>query len=226
MLRPALAVGIAGGTGSGKTTIVRAIYEALEDEAALLDQDSYYRDLAHLPPAERRQVNFDHPDAFDNELMLQHLAELIAGNPIEKPVYDYGGHVRTREVIRIEPRDVILVDGILLLSDARLRTVLNLKVFIDVAESVRFVRRLRRDTRERKRTVRAVLRQYVNTVRPMHEAYVQPSKRYADIVLHGREQQRTQIAKLLDEIRAEVIRRRSLNFDTCASDDIGQRPMN
>ncbi|MBA2246268.1 MAG: uridine kinase, partial [Gemmatimonadetes bacterium] len=139
-------IGIAGGTGSGKTTVARRIYESLHlDSAVFLDQDSYYRELDHLPLEERRTINFDHPDSLDNDLLVEQLQRLIAGEPIEKPLYDFAAHTRAPETQRVEPRDVILVEGILLFVDARLRELFDLKIFVDTEADVRFIRRLRRD---------------------------------------------------------------------------------
>ncbi|CAN5370111.1 uridine kinase [soil metagenome] len=177
-------IGIAGGTGSGKTTVARRIYESLHlDSAVFLDQDSYYRELDHLPLEERRTINFDHPDSLDNDLLVEQLQRLIAGEPIEKPLYDFAAHTRAPETQRVEPRDVILVEGILLFVDARLRELFDLKIFVDTEADVRFIRRLRRDLELRGRTIDSVIDQYLTTVRPMHFEFVEPSKRYADIIL-------------------------------------------
>lgn len=177
-------IGIAGGTGSGKTTVARRIYESLHlDAAVFLDQDSYYKDLAHLPLEERKQLNFDHPDALDNALLVEHLERLVARQPIDKPTYDFAAHTRAAETVRIEPRDVILVEGILLFVEPRLRELFDLKIFVDTEADVRFIRRLRRDLELRGRTVDSVIEQYLTTVRPMHFEFVEPSKRYADIIL-------------------------------------------
>lgn len=179
-----LIIGIAGGTGSGKTTVARKIYESLHlDSAVFLDHDSYYRDLGHLPLAERKGVNFDHPDALDNELLVEQLDALARREPIEKPLYDFAIHSRTGETERITPRDVVLVEGILLLADPELRRRFDLKIFVDTEPDVRFIRRLRRDLELRGRTLDSVIEQYLGTVRPMHWEFVEPSKRYADIIL-------------------------------------------
>ncbi len=178
------AIGIAGGTGSGKTTVARRIYESLHlDSAVFLDQDSYYRRLDHLPLEERRKINFDHPDSLDNDLLVEQLQQLVAGEPIQKPLYDFAAHTRAAETQRVEPRDVILVEGILLFVDPRLRELFDLKIFVDTEADVRFIRRLRRDLELRGRTIDSVIDQYLTTVRPMHFEFVEPSKRYADIIL-------------------------------------------
>jgi len=177
-------IGIAGGTGSGKTTVARRIYESLHlDSAVFLDQDSYYRDLAHLPLEERRQLNFDHPDALDNELLVQHLRALVDRYPIAKPTYDFIAHTRADATIRVEPRDIVLVEGILLFVEPRLRDLFDLKIFVDAEADVRFIRRLRRDIEVRGRSLESVIEQYLSTVRPMHFEFVEPSKRWADVIL-------------------------------------------
>ncbi|MBW3630143.1 MAG: uridine kinase [Gemmatimonadetes bacterium] len=177
-------IGIAGGTGSGKSTVARRLYESLHlDSAVFLDHDSYYRDLDQLPLEERKKVNFDHPDSLDNELLVQQLQALIERRPIDKPVYDFAAHTRARETARVEPRDVILVEGILLFVQESLRELFDLKIFVDTDADVRFIRRLARDLELRGRTIDSVIDQYLTTVRPMHFEFVEPSKRWADIIL-------------------------------------------
>lgn len=177
-------IGIAGGTGSGKTTVARRIYESLQlDSAAFIDHDAYYKELGHLPLEERTLINFDHPDSLDNDLLVHHLEELIAGRAVEKPVYDFTAHTRSAETVCIHPRDVILVDGILLFAEPRLRALFDLKIFVDTEADVRFIRRLRRDLELRGRSVDSVIEQYLATVRPMHFEFVEPTKRYADVIL-------------------------------------------
>lgn len=179
-----LVIGIAGGTGSGKTTVARRIYESLHlDSAVFLDHDSYYHDLSHLAREERVKVNFDHPDALDNDLLIEHLDQLIRREPIRKPVYDFAAHTRTRETALVEPRDVVLVEGILLFAERELRERFDLKIFVDTEADVRFIRRLRRDLELRGRTLDSVVEQYLGTVRRMHFEFVEPSKRYSDIIL-------------------------------------------
>jgi uridine kinase len=178
-----LVIAVAGGSGSGKTTVARAIDEAVHRDSVLVEQDAYYKDLGHLPLEERKKVNFDHPDAFDTELMIAQLQLLASGQAIEKPTYDYAAHTRAEVTVRVVPRDVILVEGILLFADARLRQLFDIKVFVDVADDVRFIRRLQRDVVERGRTMDSVIQQYLTTVRPMHLEFVEPSKRWADIIL-------------------------------------------
>lgn len=183
MTKP-FAIGIAGGTGSGKTTVARRLYESLHlDSAVFLDQDSYYRDLGHLSLDERKKVNFDHPSSLDNDLLVEHLRCLCDGRAIDKPLYDFAAHTRTAQTVRVEPRGIILVEGILLFVEESLRELFDLKIFVDTEADVRFIRRLRRDLELRGRTIDSVIDQYLNTVRPMHFEFVEPSKRYADIIL-------------------------------------------
>jgi uridine kinase len=185
-VRP-LTIGFAGGTASGKTTAARRLVERLADHPiAFLDQDSYYRDLSHLPLAERTSFNFDHPDAFDTDLFVQHLRELKQGRPVEKPVYSFVQHSRTADTMRVNPGDVVIAEGILVLALEPVRRELDMKVFVDADDDVRVIRRLSRDIKERGRDFDGVIAQYFRTVRPMHYGFVEPSKRYADIIIpHG-----------------------------------------
>jgi uridine kinase len=179
-----LIVGVAGGTGAGKTTVARAIIEAVgPGRVAVLPEDAYYREFRHLPEAERIAINWDHPDAIEVELLLDHLQRLAAGAAIQRPVYDFTAYARSSETIVVEPRPVVLVEGILLYVDPRLRNLCDVKVFVDTDADLRFIRRLRRDVTERGRTVESVVTQYLKTVRPMHLAFVEPSKRFADIIV-------------------------------------------
>ena len=201
-------IGVVGGSGSGKTTVARAIYDFLGMDAAFIDQDAYYRDLLHLPLEERRRINFDHPDAFDTALLVEHLTRLQQGLPIQKPTYDFAAHTRAPATVEIHPRDVILIDGILLFADARLRPLFDIKIFVDVAEDVRFIRRLQRDVAERGRTMDDVIRQYLTTVRPMHLEFVEPSKRYADMILPEGGHNRIGVEMILARVELELNRRR------------------
>jgi uridine kinase len=179
-----LMVGIAGGTGSGKTTVAHAIVEALgSDNVALIPQDAYYKDLSNLPFEERTRLNYDHPDAFDNDLLLEHLQQLRNGQAIDMPVYDYTLHTRTNRTIRVEHKPVVVLEGIHVLVDARIRDVLDIKVFVHTDPDVRVLRRIMRDIHERGRTVESVYEQYLTTVKPMHDAFIEPSKRYADLII-------------------------------------------
>jgi uridine kinase len=177
-------IGISGGTGSGKTTIAQKIISSIGDSnVAYLQQDSYYLNLDAMPLDQRHQANFDHPDAFDGELMLHNLEDLCAGKSIDRPVYDFVTHSRKLETIRVEPLPVIIVDGILIFYDARMRSLMDIKIFVDCEADIRFIRRLERDIRFRGRTVESVIEQYLTTVRPMHMQFVAPCMRYADIIL-------------------------------------------
>jgi uridine kinase len=177
-------VGVAGGTGSGKTTVAREILRrAGTDQISLIQHDAYYKDLSDLPLAQRAMQNFDHPDALDNGLLITHLQRLKAGRPVEIPVYDFTTHTRTTETLRVEPHRVILVEGILLFSDEALRQLMDVKIYVDTDSDIRFIRRLQRDIAERGRTTESVIRQYLATVRPMHQEFVEPSKRYADVII-------------------------------------------
>ncbi|MEZ4469982.1 MAG: uridine kinase [bacterium] len=181
---PIVVLGIAGGTGSGKTTVARAIVQRVGlDRVAYLEHDSYYHDLSHLPLEARRQVNFDHPDAFDTGLLIEHLHALRAGRPVDKPVYSYTESVRAAASERVLPRPLVVVEGILILENAALRSLLDVKIFVDTDDDIRLMRRLRRDTVERGRAMDHVLGQYEATVRPMHMAFVLPSRRHADVII-------------------------------------------
>ena len=181
--RPLL-IGIAGGTGSGKSTVARNVAAALGSAAvAFIEMDAYYWDLARMPLDDRNRANFDHPGAFDLDLLAEHLAALSQGNAVEMPVYDYRQHVRAPGSRRVEPGEVVVVDGLLLFADERLRRVLDVKVFVDADADIRLVRRIQRDVAERGRSLDSILDQYLATVHPMHLQFVEPSKRYADIIV-------------------------------------------
>jgi len=182
-MRP-ITIGVAGGTGSGKTTVALKILERVGfDQVAYVPHDAYYRDASDLPPAERAQLNFDHPDSLDNDLMIEHLNLLKAGQAVEIPVYDFKTHSRLSETRRIEPQPVILVEGILIFADKRLRDLMDMKIYVDTDADLRFIRRLERDIEERGRSAQSVINQYLRTVRPMHLEFVEPSKRYADVII-------------------------------------------
>ena len=177
-------IGVAGGTASGKTTVSDAILERVgRDRIAYIEHDSYYRDLSYLPLEERRKLNVDHPDALETKLLVSHLRQLQAGDAIEVPVYDFATYQRRHTTRHVEARRVILVEGILIFVDKELREMMDIKLYVDTDADLRFIRRLQRDIRERGRTVEMVIKQYLNTVRPMHLEFVEPSKRYADVII-------------------------------------------
>jgi uridine kinase len=179
-----LVIGIAGGTGSGKTTVANVILERVgAKHIAYLPHDAYYKDILDLPAAQRDMINFDHPNSLDTDLMIKHIQALKNGKSIELPVYDFKTHSRTTQTIHIQPQQVILVEGILIFVDAVLRKLCDVKIFVDTAADIRFIRRLQRDIEERGRTTTSVVRQYLDTVRPMHLEFVEPSKRYADVII-------------------------------------------
>ncbi len=179
-----IVIGIAGGSGSGKTTIAHAMLEELgHDRAVLILHDSYYRDLSHLSPEQRGAQNFDHPDALETALLVRHLEALLRGEAIDKPLYDFTTHTRRAETEHVEPRPVILVEGVLVLAEPTLRERMDLKIYVDTDADLRIMRRLERDIRERGRTMESVFAQYLASVRPMHLRYVEPSRAFADLVI-------------------------------------------
>jgi uridine kinase len=184
MMEKPIIIGVAGGTASGKTSVSTKILELIGPERlAFIEHDSYYRDLSHLPLEERKIFNFDHPDALENELLISHLNSLLQGQPVMVPVYDFASYIRTDQLRRVEARRVILVEGILIFADKALRDLMDIKIYVDTDADLRFIRRLQRDVVERGRSVSHVIEQYLNTVRPMHLEFVEPSKRYADMVI-------------------------------------------
>ena len=179
-----LVIGIAGGSGSGKTTVAQEILQRVgPSRIAFLQHDSYYKDLSGLPPAQRAAVNFDHPNSLETELLTHHIACLRDNQPVEVPVYDFSTHSRTTQTFTVQPRRVILVEGILIFTEAALRDMFDVKIFVDTDSDLRFIRRLERDIAERGRTTESVIKQYQLTVRPMHMEFVEPSKRYADVII-------------------------------------------
>jgi uridine kinase len=179
-----LIIGIAGGTGSGKSTVARNVAQALSTSSvAFIDMDAYYRNFSHVPLDERRQINWDHPDAFDWELLLAQLTALVAGQSIDKPVYDFVSHTRSTRSMRIPAADVVVIDGILLFVEPQVRDLCDVKVFVDADADIRLIRRIRRDVAKRGRTLEDVIDQYLTTVQPMHLQFVEPSKRYADVIV-------------------------------------------
>lgn len=203
-------IGICGGTGSGKTTIARKIVETVgADSVILLEQDAYYHDLAAMPLDERHQANFDHPNSHDNALLAEHLRQLKSGNAVEMPVYDFKTHTRTAEVKVLTPKPVVIIEGILIFAEKQLLDTLDIRVFVDTPDDIRFIRRLKRDISERGRTVESVIAQYFATVRPMHMEFVESSKRYADIIVPEGGQTDVSIKLLCGMVREKLREERS-----------------
>ncbi|AEB11717.1 uridine kinase [Marinithermus hydrothermalis] len=198
-------IGIAGGTGSGKTTVTERVIETVgRDRVALVPMDNYYKDQSHLPFEERTRINYDHPAAFDTGLLLEHLEALMNGVPIEMPLYSFTEHVRLLETATVAPAPVVVIEGILALYDEHLRRLMDLKVFVDADPDVRFIRRLERDIRERGRTLESVIRQYLEFVRPMHLSFVEPTKRYADVIIPRGGHNQPALEMLVSRIRTLI----------------------
>ncbi|MBO0421162.1 uridine kinase [Vagococcus fluvialis] len=179
-----IVIGVTGGSGSGKTSVSRAILNALPNHSILLfEQDSYYKDQSHLSFEERLNTNYDHPLAFDTDLLIEHLKELMNYQTIKKPVYDYEAHTRSKEVVIQEPKEVIIVEGILILEDERLRDLMDIKVYVDTEDDIRIIRRIKRDIEDRGRSLDSVIDQYLSVVKPMHSQFIEPTKKYADIIV-------------------------------------------
>ncbi len=184
MMQKPILIGITGGTGSGKSTVSKEIFKFIEEsDITIIEQDSYYKDQSNLSFEERVKTNYDHPFAFDNELLIQHLNDLIEGKSIEKPIYDFERHNRKKETILVEPKNIIILEGILILFEKEIRDLLDIKIFVDTDSDVRVIRRIQRDIEDRGRTLSSVIYQYMNTVRPAHLQFVEPTKRYADIII-------------------------------------------
>jgi len=200
-----LVVGVAGGTGAGKTTISQAILDDVgRDRIAYIQHDAYYRDLGHLTMAQRREQNMDHPNALETELLLEHLTLLRRGEAVLVPVYDFAAYRRTERTTLVEPRPVILVEGILVLATPELRDELDVKVYVDADADIRLVRRLQRDILERGRDLQTVIAQYLDTVRPMHLQFVEPSKRYADVIIPEGGRNRVALEMICARLRASL----------------------
>jgi uridine kinase len=200
-----LVIGICGGTGSGKTTITDRIIEALSLESVqVLQQDHYYKDLPQMPVDERARQNFDHPESIDTPLFVEHVRGLREGKPIARPVYDFTKHARKVETMRLEPRPALIVEGILIFESKALRELMDVKIFVDTDADIRFIRRLGRDIRERGRTAESVIQQYMSTVRPMHMEFVEPSKRYADVIIPEGGHNEVGIDLVIQKIRSLV----------------------
>lgn len=184
MSKRPVVIGIAGGSCSGKTSVTRAIYDVFRDHSVVvIEQDYYYKNQSHMTFEQRLETNYDHPLAFDNDLLIEHINLLLEYKPVEKPVYDYVQHTRSAEVIHVAPKDVIIVEGILVLEDERLRNLMDIKLFVDTDSDLRIIRRIQRDIKERGRTADSVIEQYLSAVRPMHNMFIEPTKRYADVII-------------------------------------------
>jgi len=199
--RPVI-IGISGGTGSGKTTVAKQVASSLQDESVIIiHHDSYYHDRARIPRTERARLNYDHPEAFDTPLLVKHVERLLAGQPIQKPIYDFKTHTRSPRRETVKPADVILLEGILVLDDERLRRMMDIRIYVEADDDERFIRRLHRDIEVRGRTVESAIEQYLDTVKPMHLEFVAPSKRYADIIIPGGGYNEIAIDLLVTKIR-------------------------
>jgi len=198
-------VGVAGGSGSGKTTVVQEIIRSLgSDQVSCIQHDSYYHDRSDVPVDERVNINYDHPDALETPLLAEHLTQLLAGRTVEVPVYDFNHHTRRAETVPVRPRPAIIVEGILILADKQLRELMDIKVFVDADADLRIMRRIERDISERGRSLESIIRQYLQSVRPMHLEFVEPSKRYADIILPEGGYNRVAVDMLVTKIRSIV----------------------
>lgn len=198
-------IGVAGGSGSGKTTVVDAIIDALgADHVSCIQHDSYYRDRSHVPADERAHLNYDHPDALETTLLVEHLRTLKAGRPVEVPVYDFTEHARTTTTVTVEPRRAVILEGILILADRALRAMMDIRVFVDTDADLRILRRIDRDLQERGRSLESVVGQYLETVRPMHLEFVEPSKRYAHVIIPEGGRNTVAVEMLVAKIREIV----------------------
>ena len=201
-------VGIAGGTGSGKTTLAKKLQEAFPNDSILINQDSYYKDLSHLSPKQRDKTNFDHPDSLDFKLLENHLLQLKAGKSVEKPIYNFHTHSREKNSERIFPAQLIIVEGILLFAILEMRNLFDIKIFIDTDDDIRVLRRIERDINERSRNFMSVRDQYILTVKPMHDAFVEPSKQYADLIVPRGGENLTALGLIISKLREELALKR------------------
>lgn len=226
-----LVIGIAGGTGSGKSTVARRVAEALPHASvAFLEMDAYYRDFRHLTLQQLHHVNWDHPDAFDVPLLVEHLSALTRGERVEMPIYEFASHSRSTRSRPIEPADVIVIDGILLLSDPSIRDLCDVKVFVDADADIRLIRRIRRDTASRGRTLESVLEQYLTTVQPMHLQFVEPSKRYADVIVPRGGSNAVAIEMIVAKIQRRLLARQASRealgeSDAASTQDVAPDPL-
>ncbi|MCF6138038.1 uridine kinase [Pseudalkalibacillus berkeleyi] len=212
MAKKPVVIGVAGGSGSGKTTVAKEIFRKFADQSILIiEQDAYYKDQSEKSMEERLDTNYDHPLAFDNDLLIDHIMNLRNSESIEKPVYDYTAHTRSDKIIPIEPKDVIILEGILILEDERLRELMDIKLFVDTDADLRIIRRLLRDINDRGRTIDSVIEQYTSVVRPMHNQFIEPTKRYADIIIPEGGQNRVAIDLMVTKIRTILETKEILN---------------
>ncbi|MDD6432101.1 MAG: uridine kinase [Lactobacillaceae bacterium] len=206
--RRPIIIGVTGGSGSGKTTVSKAIYNQLHGQAIqIITQDTYYNDQSSMTMAERKAVNYDHPLAFDTDLLIEQLTDLRNNKAIEMPVYDYTQYTRSTETVHVEPQDVIILEGILILDDERLRDLMDIKVYVDTDDDIRIIRRIKRDMAERGRTLDSVINQYLATVKPMYHQFVEPTKRYADIIVPEGGENRVAIDILTTKVRDILVKR-------------------
>ncbi len=200
-------IGVAGGSGSGKTTVVHEITKALgPDDVSVIQHDSYYHDRSTVPPKDRPRLNYDHPDALETQLLIEHLRELKAGKSVQLPVYDFATHTRTTDTITVDPRNVVIIEGILILAEPALRDLMDIRVFVDTDPDLRIIRRIERDMTERDRTMDSVVEQYMRTVRPMHLEFVEPTRRWAHIIIPEGGHNEVGVDMLITKIRA-IVRR-------------------
>jgi uridine kinase len=205
MNRPIL-IGIAGGTGSGKTTVARSIFKALpETNIVIIEQDSYYKDQSELTLDERIKTNYDHPLSFDNQLLIDHLKALLTGQSIEKPVYNFSIHNRSEETVKVYPKDIIILEGIMIFEDKDLRDIMDIKIFVDTDPDVRIIRRIVRDINDRGRTLESVIEQYLATVKPAHEQFIEPSKKFADIIIPEGGHNKVAIDIMVAKVKSSII---------------------
>lgn len=179
-----IVIGICGGTGSGKSTVARAIFESLpESNISIIEQDAYYKDQSYLEMEDRVKTNYDHPLAFDTDLLIRHIKSLVSGQSIEKPIYDFSIHTRSKKTVHVDSRDIVIIEGIMIFEDKRLRDMMDIKIFVDTDADIRIIRRITRDIRERGRTLESVIGQYLSTVKPAHEQFIEPTKKFADLII-------------------------------------------
>ena len=210
-MKKPIIIGIAGGSASGKTSVARKLVKNFDDDktVTIIRQDDYYRDQSHMPFQERLKTNYDHPDAFDNELLIRQIDELASGKSVEKPTYDYVNHTRSTITEIVHPSDVLILEGLFVLEDEEIRKRLDMKIFIDTDADIRFIRRLKRDVRDRGRTIESVCDQYMNIVRVMHEAFVEPSKRKADVIIPEGSHNEVAMDLLLTKISSIITSKKS-----------------